>query len=63
MYYAGTVILGMSEEEFWRCTPRKLHALLEVHARINSPDSKDKPLAGQPATLDDLLALKRMTTR
>jgi len=28
MYYCATVLLGMSEREFWRLTPRKLNALM-----------------------------------
>lgn len=31
MYYMGTVLFSMNESEFWRCTPRKLFALLQVH--------------------------------
>lgn len=27
--------MGLSEEEFWKLYPRKLGALLEVHAYIN----------------------------
>jgi hypothetical protein len=38
MYYIGTVMLNMREEIFWRCTPKKLFSLIEVHATINSPD-------------------------
>jgi hypothetical protein len=36
MYYVGTVLLRMSEETFWRCTPRKIFALMDVHVDINS---------------------------
>jgi len=35
--YIGTVILNMSEHKFWRSTPRKLLALLNVHFEV-SPD-------------------------
>ncbi len=38
MYYIATVLLNMKEEVFWRCTPRKLFSLINVHARINNPD-------------------------
>jgi hypothetical protein len=38
----------MSEREFWHCLPRKLSALCEVHADLNSP--KKKPKA--PQTID-----------
>lgn len=31
----------MSEEKFWNCTPRKLNALLKVHAIVNGGDDED----------------------
>ena len=31
LYYMGTVELKMTDEEFWKCTHRKLNALLKVH--------------------------------
>ena len=34
MYYAGTVWLRMDEETFWRTTPRKLFALMQVHLEM-----------------------------
>jgi hypothetical protein len=40
--YIGTVTLGMSEREFWRCSPRKLIALFEVHKRVNGVKEEDK---------------------
>lgn len=39
LYYMGTVILHQSENEFWRGTPRKLHALAKVHTEANNPDA------------------------
>lgn len=42
LLYVATVILRRSEKQFWRMTPRKLHALVGVHAEINSPDSSGK---------------------
>lgn len=47
MYYAGTVVLGMTEEEFWRCTPRKLKALMDIHCETNSPDKDNKTKLGE----------------
>ena len=38
----------MSPREFWRCTPRKLAALSEVHAEMNNPKKKKKG----PTTID-----------
>lgn len=40
LYYVGTVMLGMSEKAFWSCTPRKLHALSEVHIEVNAGGKK-----------------------
>lgn len=31
LYYVGTVLLGMSEREFWRSQPRKIYALWKEH--------------------------------
>lgn len=36
--YLGTVILQMSEEEFWRATPRKLFSLARVHLKANGEE-------------------------
>jgi len=38
----------MSEVEFWRCTPRKLYALMEVHNDLQggSGAGKKKPISG-----------------
>ena len=32
----------MTEPAFWRSTPRKIAALLEVHVRVNDPDEIEK---------------------
>lgn len=47
----------MNEEQFWRCTPRKLFALLEAHNRANAVDEAEKPQA-QKMTLEDLRSLQ-----
>lgn len=36
MYYVATVLLRMDEETFWRCTPRKLFALMDCHVEANT---------------------------
>ncbi|MNW39617.1 hypothetical protein D3C74_167090 [compost metagenome] len=43
LYYIGTVLLGMSEAVFWRCTPRKLFALWAIHKRVNGLEEKESP--------------------
>ena len=37
-YYLGTVTLKMSEEEFWKSTPRKLISLLKINAETKNLD-------------------------
>lgn len=36
-------MLGMSDKDFWRCTPRKLISLLNVHIEVH--ESKRTPRA------------------
>jgi hypothetical protein len=33
----------MSEERFWKSTPRKIQALMHVHVEANNPQQKPKP--------------------
>jgi hypothetical protein len=35
LYYTGTVLLNMTEERFWRTTPRTLNALSKVYIEQN----------------------------
>jgi hypothetical protein len=35
-------MLGFNEDTFWRCSPRKLLALLEVHKRINGIEAEEE---------------------
>ncbi|MBW8382212.1 MAG: hypothetical protein K0M69_06805 [Youngiibacter sp.] len=34
----GTVILKMTEKQFWNSTPRKLHGLFKIHKAVNGID-------------------------
>ncbi|WP_200760454.1 hypothetical protein [Effusibacillus dendaii] len=48
----------MSEEKFWRCTPRKLFALADRHIQANTVSKdKEKP-SGEPErlTVQELLS-------
>jgi len=36
----------MPEREFWRCSPRKLYALLDVHTEMVGGGKKKKPKMG-----------------
>lgn len=41
LYYTGTVLLRMSEKEFWSCTPRKLNLLSRMYVKFNSTEEKE----------------------
>lgn len=41
-FYIGTVLLGMSEREFWRCTLRKLLALWKIHESVHGLKKQDE---------------------
>jgi len=45
----------MSEAEFWRCTPRKLFALAEVHIEAHSVKEQEKK-EPERLTLKELLS-------
>lgn len=53
LYYMGTVLLGMDERSFWRCTPRKLFSLWEVHKKVNGLDKQD-PQGAEEVYIDEL---------
>jgi hypothetical protein len=56
MYYMGTTLLGMNEDEFWRCTVRKLFALWDVHARANGFEQKEeKKTSAPPGYIDQFI--------
>lgn len=58
MYYLATKILGLSEEEFMRSTPKKLFAIAKIHSDMNksteqeSSKSNDKQ---KEVYIDDIL--------
>ncbi|WP_139822814.1 hypothetical protein [Tuberibacillus sp. Marseille-P3662] len=37
----ATVMLGMSDDEFWRSTPRKLYAMIQVHKQANGLEEEE----------------------
>lgn len=48
-------MLHMSPREFWKCTPRKLATLSEVHAEMNNPKQKKKgPLTVDGVPINDI---------
>ena len=40
-WYLAIKILGMTEEEFMRSTPKKLFRLAEIHQKMHSIDGED----------------------
>lgn len=51
LYYAGTVLLHMTPIQFWRSTPRKLDALMNVHIDLNK--AKEQNNSGTPTGFID----------
>ncbi|MEG1482545.1 hypothetical protein [Clostridium sp.] len=48
----------MSEEEFMKCTPKKLFKLAEIHQKLNSQeesDSKSKGGTSEEVYIDDFI--------
>ena len=43
----------MSAIQFWKSTPRKLHALCKVHSELNDPKEKPKDKE-EPVFVDQL---------
>ena len=41
-YYLATNILGLSEEEFLKSTPKKLFKLSDIHLELNTPKDEKK---------------------
>ena len=53
LYYLATNIIGMSEEEFLKSTPKKIFALADIHLSINSPAEKEKEV--EEKYIDDFI--------
>lgn len=41
-FYISTTILNLTEEEFWKSTPRKIGALWRIHAKFNGWKFKEE---------------------
>lgn len=42
LMYVATVILGRTERQFWKMTPRKLSALAKAHVTYHGGDKEDE---------------------
>lgn len=54
LLYTGTVTLHMAPNLFWRCTPRKLNTLVNVHMEITNGKS-NKEASVVTGFIDDIL--------
>lgn len=58
--FIATSLIGMTEEKFWKLTPRKFFALAEEHRKANSsPDESEvKKQKATPMTIAELMAMR-----
>ena len=42
MYYLATKVLGLSEQEFYMSTPKKLFKLVAIHQKANNPNPQEE---------------------
>ena len=49
IYYIGTVSLNMSEEEFWKSTPRKIVSLIKILEEVKNQGNDKTKLKGEDA--------------
>ena len=47
-WYLAVKILGMTEEEFLKSTPKKLFKLAEIHQKMHSNDEQDTKQEEEP---------------
>jgi len=52
----GRTVLGLDEHTFWRCTLKKLGALIEAHNQINSEEGRPDFDVSNTLTMADLMA-------
>ena len=55
LYYLATNVLGLSEEEFLRSTPKKLFKLAEIHQKVNNPNPEQESKPKQEEVYIDQL--------
>ena len=44
----------MTEEEFYKSTPKKLFKLAEIHKKVNSPEEEKKEKKQQEVFIDNI---------
>lgn len=54
LVYVGTKILGMSEAKFWKTTPRKFKALVNVHIKFQEGGKKGSKKSA-PGYIDQVI--------
>ncbi len=53
LYYLSTVILKMTEVQFWKCTPIKLNSLFAIHKKVEGIESENEN--NEQGYIDDIL--------
>ncbi|EOU2097091.1 hypothetical protein C0L75_02915 [Clostridium perfringens] len=52
-WYLAVKILGMSEEEFFKSTPKKLFKLAEIHSKVNSSPEEQQTKEEKEVYIDE----------
>lgn len=55
LLYIATVMLGRSERQFWRMTPRKLNALTRAHVKMNPNGDGEADKPQKQAFIDQII--------
>lgn len=54
-WYLAVKILGMTEEEFLKSTPKKLFKLADIHLELNSPKEEKKENKQEDKYIDNIM--------
>lgn len=55
LLYSARKVLGYSDREFWKLTPRKLNALIRIHAEVRDPKNNKNEGTGKPGYIDQVM--------
>ena len=54
MYYLATNVLGLSQQEFYMSTPKKLFKLVAIHQKANNPNQQVEEKQQEECYIDQL---------
>lgn len=54
LYYCSTVLLRMTEDQFWTSTPRIICELMEIHNSINNMNHDNSQGEVKEGFIDDI---------